>query len=462
MAVAVMQKRWFGKILARCVAGATVVALGAEANAGGLLTFSRPVHRYRLTNGLTVVLAPDSSLDEVSVVVRYGVGSADDPAGKEGLAHLVEHLMFKGSRHVGPAEFTRRAARAGATNVGGRTKLDETTYFATLPEAGLPTLLWLESDRMGFFLDRLDQATLEAEKRIIADEVYDRVLDQNLGLVGPDAWMEIYPAWHPYRRDWRVSDLPSVTLDDVRAFWRTWYSPSNATVAIAGAFDESAVRVLVEQDFGDLPTAPVPDRPALSIPWRVHDVRVEAAANVPHDVVSFLWASAALDQPGDAELDLAAAILTDPDGRLQSELVGRGHAIQVTARESSFSRNSVFGLTAVLAEGVASDEVVAVIDRVVRELAAKVEPKEVERARDEWFRHLMLRLETSAGRAVRMAHAGAFQPWDLEKYQATGAVEIATAVRWNLIDDRRVVVVVHRNPHFAGQGVVLSRRALLP
>jgi zinc protease len=452
--------------LARCaVASATVasvtVAVGRPAFAGGP-DFSPPIVRYRLANGLTVVLAPDTSLEEASVVVHYDVGSADDPPGKEGLAHLVEHLMFDGSRHVGPGEYARGASRAGATNVGGTTTFDGSDYFATVPPSGLPMVFWLESDRMGFLLDRLNPRTLDTEKSIIADETRDRIVDQNLGLLGPAGWIQLFPAWHPYRRDQLSLRLPACTLDDVRAFWRTWYSPSNATIAVAGHFDEVAVRALIERDFGDLPSAPPPARPTLPSVWRVHDVRIQAAANVPHDVVTFSWKTPALDLPGDPELDLAAAILVDPAGRLQNDLVARGLAISVSARESSWRRGSVFWISAVVAEGAAPDDVVAGIDRAVRDLGAGVLPEECKRARDEWFDRLLLGLETSNGRAGRILRERPAGPWELDKYDSTGPSAIAEAVRTNLNDDGRVVVVVHHDPHYPGQGVVLSRTASLP
>jgi zinc protease len=435
----------------------TCVPAGAAAS-----DFTRPVVRYRLANGLTVVLAPDPALEEASVVVHYDVGSADDPPGKDGLAHLVEHLMFDGSRHVRPGEYARWTARVGAIGVTGRTVPDATNYFATVPEGGLPVVFWLESDRMGLFLDRLDQTALDTEKSIIADESRDRIFDQYLGLLGPAGWIQLFPPWHPYHRDALSSMVSRCTMDDVRAFWRTWYSPSNATVAVAGHFDLGAVRSLIDRYFGDLPSDSPPARPVLPAAWRVHDTLIEAAANVPHDIVTFRWKTPPLDQPGDPELDLAAAILADPAGRLQSQLVSRGLAISVSARESSYLRGSVFWISAVVADGSSADDVVAEIDRTVRELSVRVHLDEYKRAREEWFDSLMLGLETSQGRASRIVRERARGPWELEKYDETGPTEIATSVRLNLTDENRLVVIVRRDPHAPGQGVVRSRKQRLP
>jgi predicted Zn-dependent peptidase len=439
-----------------------LLAVCGAARADGSIA-DLPVERYQLANGLKVALAPDPSLEEVGVIVHYDVGSADDPSGKEGLAHLVEHLMFDGSRHVAPGEFYQQLVRAGGVGANGTTSLDSTNYSVTLPQESLPLLFWLESDRMGFVSDRLNQRMFDNERRIIADERRDRILDQNLGFVHPIAWMSLFPAWHPYRRSQTDFDLAYCSLDDVRAFLRTWYSPSNATIAVAGRFDAPTVRSLIDRYFGDLPGAPPPQRPALPSHWRLHDVSVEAAADVPSDSVTFQWVAPALDQPGDAALDLAATILADPDGRLQRDLVAKGLAVNVGARERSSQRMSVFSINVTVAEGVPVDRVVGELDHAIGDLGTFVRPEEYQRAHDEWFDSLMLRLETPLGRAQRLVLSGASRrPWDLDKYDGIRPADVAAAVRSILIPDNRVVLVVHHDRAYRHQGVILSRKARLP
>jgi len=421
-----------------------------------------PVLRYRLASGVRVALAPDPSLDNVSVIVRYDVGSADDPPGKDGLAHLVEHLMFGGSRHVAPGDFGRLSALAGATNVNALTHLDDTTYTTTVPRSGLPVVFWLESDRMGFLADRLNNETLEREKRLIADESRDLLFDRDLGVAGAAGWLQLFPARHPYHRDRYSTHVESCTLDDVRAFLRTWYSPSNATIGVAGDFDASAVRSLIEQYFGDLPGGRPPERPDIPNGWRVHDVRIDVGAGISHDVVSVMWTAPALDQPGDAALDLAANILADGEGRLQNDLVSPGLASSVSARESSYRRASQFWISAVASDG-AAEAVAAALDRAVADLGERVRPEEYRRAHDEWFDESMFRLQTSLGRAFHLVRTGAPEvPWELDKYDAIGPAEVAAAVRSNLIPDHRVVLVVHHDRQYSVQGVVLSRKERLP
>ena len=156
-----------------------------------------PLEEYQLSNGLRVAMAPDPTLDDVSVVIRYRVGSADEPEDKDGLAHLVEHLMFGGSRHVEPGGYARWISRVGGSNVNGRTTLDDTLYSVSVPPEALPIVFWLESDRMGFLLDRVTEQTVRVERQIIADEARDALFDRENGFVARVGWMRLFPPWHP-------------------------------------------------------------------------------------------------------------------------------------------------------------------------------------------------------------------------------------------------------------------------
>src|SRR5579862_4400292 len=137
-----------GRVFAALASAAVTMAFAVPASAA-----APAIEEHRLPNGLRVVLAPDGGLDDVSVVVRYAVGSADDPPGREGLAHLVEHMMFDGSKHVPKGEHGRLLEAAGAWGMNARTSPDATTYFETVPSNQLPLVLWLESDRMGYLRD---------------------------------------------------------------------------------------------------------------------------------------------------------------------------------------------------------------------------------------------------------------------------------------------------------------------
>lgn len=419
-----------------------------------------PSEEHVLASGLHVVLAPDPTLDDVSVIVRYDVGSSDDPPGKEGLAHLVEHLMFGGSRHVPRGEFWRRMEEAGGGNVNGKTTADNTQYIETVPPEQLPLVFWLESDRMGFVADSIDQAALDRERALVADEIRGRAVDAMLGSLSNVANGEIFPAWHPYRRDLTTDTLGNIQLADVRAFLRTWYTPRNATLVLAGRFQVAPTLALAETYFGDLPAPLPPVRPALPA-WQVHDARVEMAAGLNQETVAFLWRAPPLGDRDDLALDLAAAILTDPQGRLQRELVARRLAASVSSRESSLRRASTFVVSATVAQGASPEAVVQAIDSVVSRLASDLTAEECARTRKEWVDTDLLRLETSLGRASRLANLPG-RLLDASDHQSIQLADVQRAVRATLVPENRAIVVVHSDRRAPPRGVVVKRTVRAP
>jgi zinc protease len=228
------------------------VLVAPLARADALDPFALPVETITLSNGLTVLLAPDPHARLASVVVSYGAGSADEPDGLRGLAHMVEHLAEDSSRHT--AHAPRRLQAAGGCHFNAVTSLDKTSYFESVPPERLETALWLESDRMGYAADAVTEARVDGERATVANEERDRHLDSALAAVGPFAMREIFPEWHPYAGvEDNDRDLRDIRAKDVLAFLRTWYSPSNATLAIAGAFDRDSTVEAVNRYFGSLP-----------------------------------------------------------------------------------------------------------------------------------------------------------------------------------------------------------------
>jgi zinc protease len=427
-----------------------------DTDARDLPPLSLPVEQHVLANGLHVVLAPDPAVDGATVVVRYDVGSGDDPTGKEGLAHLVEHMMFDGSRHVPHGEYWRWLERAGSSGYNGTTAIDATRYVASVPPEQLPLLLWLESDRMGFPAPNEDG--LRRAKTLIADEVRGKTGDQAVGWVMPVLFSELFPSWHPYHLEPGRSGLDEVTLADVRAFLRTWYTPRNAWLIVAGKIDAAATLSLAEKYFGDLPGDAPPVRPILPDRWRPPHARVVMGAGVNRDRVAVGWPAPPLGDPVDSALDLAATILSDPNGRLQKALVATGLVVSVHAGESSQSRGSEFLIGAIMADGVPAEVVEDAIERTVDDLAKTITPEECARARSELATTALLRLQTPAGRAFRLSYVdAALEPWGLHKYDAIGAGEIASAVRRVLAPSNRVSIVVHHDRRYPAGGVVLSR-----
>lgn len=217
---------------------------------------------YQLKNGLNVILHRDQRVPIVSVNLWYHTGSKNEKPGKTGYAHLFEHMMFQGSGHV-PADMHFQYIQSVGGTLNGSTFFDRTNYFETLPSHYLETALWLESDRMGFFLPALTQEKLETQLDVVKNERRQRYENQPYGL-----WLEkilemSFEKEFPYH--WPVigymEDLNTATLKDVKEFFETWYAPSNASLVIAGDFDTSQTRKLVEKYFGNLPSAPKPETP---------------------------------------------------------------------------------------------------------------------------------------------------------------------------------------------------------
>ncbi len=215
-----------------------------------------PITRYQLPNGLRVVLAPDRVTPGVSVVVRYDVGLANDPSGYRGLSHLLEHLTFRGSRHLAPLQGMDILQELGG-GFNAATGLEATEYYAQVAAPALSTVLWLESERMAFTLDRLDQAALDIERRIVANEHRQR---HSIREITERYWLQaLYGKQHPFADDpqslWDISD---VTLSGVQWFFQTAYRPDNATVTVVGQFDLSQVQSSIEKYFGPVVSPSLP------------------------------------------------------------------------------------------------------------------------------------------------------------------------------------------------------------
>ncbi|QBF82138.1 insulinase family protein [Shewanella maritima] len=216
-----------------------------------------PYKKYRLANGLTVILHQDNSDPLVHVDVTYHVGSAREFAGRSGFAHLFEHMMFQGSQNVADEQHFKVITEAGGT-LNGTTNTDRTNYFETVPSNQLEKMLWLESDRMGFFLPALTSEKFEVQRETVKNERAQRIDNRPYGRLNERFSQALYPAGHPY--SWPVigwpEDLERATLADVKHFFQRWYGPNNATLTIGGDFDEAQTLAWVEKYFGEIPAGP--------------------------------------------------------------------------------------------------------------------------------------------------------------------------------------------------------------
>ena len=223
-----------------------------------------PIETFRLSNGLFVTLSEDHTAPIVAVNLWYHVGSANEREGRTGFAHLFEHMLFQGSADVGANEHFELIQRAGGT-LNGSTWLDRTNYFETVPSNQLELVLWLESNRMGWLLPAMTQQKLDTQRDVVKNERRWSVDNQPYG-----TWWERLPALafpeeHPFHHSLigSMSDLDAASLDDIKHFFATYYTPDNAVLSIAGDFDKAEAKSLVNKYFGSIPPGnarpPLPD-----------------------------------------------------------------------------------------------------------------------------------------------------------------------------------------------------------
>ncbi|MDP9348045.1 MAG: insulinase family protein [Gemmatimonadota bacterium] len=252
-----------------------------------------PIDRYTLPNGLRVILSEDHTNPVVAVNLWYNVGSRNERPGRTGLAHLFEHMMFQGSEHVPETGHIAHIERVGGA-VNGSTWLDRTNYYETVPASRLELALWLESDRMGFWIPALTQEKLDNQRDVVKNERRWRVDNQPYGDWDERLQRLVFPPDHPYHHSviGSMDDLDAASLEDVADFFRTYYAPSNAVLSVCGDFDAAEARALVERWFGPIPRGPelppLPGRP--DVPWRIgSEVRetVESAVALPRVYLAF-------------------------------------------------------------------------------------------------------------------------------------------------------------------------------
>lgn len=273
------------------------------------ITVEIPFEKFRLDNGLTVVVHEDRKAPIVAVNVWYHVGSKDEKRGKTGFAHLFEHLMFNGSENFN-ADYFQVLERIGATDLNGTTNNDRTNYFQNVPTSALDTVLWMESDRMGHFLGALDQAKLDEQRGVVQNEKRQGE-NQPYGRVEEIVTHNTYPAGHPY--SWTVigsmEDLDAASLDDVREWFRTYYGPNNAVVVLAGDIDVKTAREKMEKYFGSIPPGPPLAKPDVNVAKMTGARRHQLQDRVPQARVYIVWNVPEAFSRESHHLDVVAAIL---------------------------------------------------------------------------------------------------------------------------------------------------------
>ena len=407
--------------------------------------------KFTLANGFEVILVEDHRLPLVAFNLWVHAGPRNEARGQTGFAHLFEHLMFAGSRHVPRGEFDKFVDAAGGTDSNGSTNFDRTNYFFTLPSNQLAMGLWLKSDMLGWMIDEVDSVALANQQDVVRNERRQSFENRPYGIVEEAMYQALYPEGHPYRAAVIGShaDIQSIQLKDVKDFARTYYRPNNATLVLAGDFDPREAKALVQKYFGSLKAGPKPPEVHVAMPEITKERRLVVADRIELSRLNLAWHTPSMFAAGDAELDVAAHVL---GGGKASRLYGllvrdRQLAQSVEVSQGSQSLSSVFNIEIVARPGASLDEIEQLVDAEVARLAA-TPPSDAElaQARASIQTQLLQRMEkvTTLADLVnhynQMAGDPGFVGRDLARYAATTPAAVsATVARW-LQKDRRVVV----------------------
>ncbi len=415
-------------------------------------TSQQQLEEHRLDNGLRVVLLPDDRLPLVTVNLWYHVGSKNEHPGLTGFAHLFEHMLFQGSEHVGDSDHFRYIQQAGGV-ANGSTWYDRTNYYETLPAHHLDLGLWLESDRLGFLLPALTEEKLETQRSVVMNERRQRVDNQPYGRASELLNALLFPADHPYH--WPVigymEDIAAATLDDVRRFFGTYYSPSNAVLTLVGHFAPDEALERVERWFGPLPAAA---RPAAVIPPDP-SFTGERRERMADDVrLARVYLGSLAPRYGEAGWyagDLLSRILTSgKSSLLHEDLVYRRElARQVSAYELPTEVPGTFTVVATVRPdrdvGELEREIVGHLERLA---AHGPSEQDLERARNQALTDLFEDFQRLESRADMLSQCATYldDPGlslsEAERYSVVDAAAVREFARRYLVEGGRAVVTV--------------------
>jgi zinc protease len=443
-------------VAALCLSNMTAASAISPAQSEGKSATRAPeikYERYKLANGLEVLLHEDHKLPIVAVDIWYHVGPVKERAGRTGFAHLFEHMMFEGSKHVGEKAHIKYLESAGATDINGTTDFDRTNYFATVPANQLELALWLESDRMGFLLDTLDRAKLTNQRDVVRNERRQGE-GTPYGIVDEEVFHQLFPKAHPYYASVIGShaDIEAARLMDVREFFTEYYAPNNATVAIAGDYDPATIKGLLEKYFGPIPHGPPVPPTTVVTPPITSERRITVTDTVQLPKVDMAWLSPSAFTPGDAEANLAGNILgTGKSSRMYRELVYKQQIAQsVTCYQVSLSLQSVFECELIAKPNVTPEKLEAEAEKIVDGFAQSgPTAAEVEWSRNKVETQLISGLERLGGfggvadvldRYNQYTGDPGYLPKDLARYDAATPASVQKFAQATLGKDQRVVV----------------------
>jgi zinc protease len=412
-----------------------------------------PFTKRTLDNGLDVIVHEAHQVPIVAVNIWYHVGSKNERPGRTGFAHLFEHLMFEGSAHHNAGYFPPLQQAGGLLN--GSTNSDRTNYWEVVPTSAIDLALWMESDRMGYLLPAVTAERLATQRDVVLNERRQNYENRPYGMALMAITSALFPPDHPYH--WMTigaaDDIRAMQLEDVQAFFRTYYHPANASLSIAGDIGTEQAFDLAAMYFGDLPAGEKP-APITATAGLDREIRMMFEDRVELPRVYLGWHSPAMFAPGDAEMDLLADLLANgKTSRLYRRLVyERRVAVDVSAFQSSRELGSFFLVAATAAPGRSLTELAAMIDQELHlVLDGGPSAAEMERAAAQIEAHFMYRMQTVGGFGGKSDQLNAYNVFrgdpsffarDVERYQAASQQTVASAARDVLHFDRRVVLSV--------------------
>jgi zinc protease len=364
--------------------------------------------KYTMPNGLQVILHSDHSDPMISYTIMYHVGSSREIPGKTGFAHLFEHLLFGGSENVPTGTFDRIVEGVGGNN-NGFTSNDVTTYFEMFPKNALEKILWLESDRMGFFINSVSKRTMAIQQNVVQNEKRQGEDNSPYGFTDYVICKNLYPANHPY--SWEVigemEDLKNASLDDVKSYYEHFYGPNNATLVLAGDFDSDSVKLLINKYFGEIKShGEVASRTAMvpSLEKNIKLYHEDNFANVPE--INIVWPVVQQYNKDAYALDFLAKILADgKKAPLYKVLVKEK---QLTSRTTAYNNAKELAGEFTISIRANEGKTLREIEDAVYEAFSRFEKdgiteKEVERVKAMSEKNFYSQIESVFGKSLQLA-----------------------------------------------------------
>ena len=415
--------------------------------------------KYQLPNGLTVILSEDHRLPQVAVDIWYHVGAANQTKGKSGFAHLFEHMMFSGAKHVGPNPF--RILESIGTTAGamanGTTNFDRTNYFEVVPSNELPTALWLESDRMAFLLDVLDEKKLAIQRDVVSNERRQSYENRPYGTALLRLMDILFPQPHPYYDGviGTIAEIQSASLEEIKAFFRQYYGVNNASLVLVGDFDTATAKQLIEQYFGPIPRSPEVPVPAPNQPPLAKEIREtipDKVAEVPK--LSMAWTGVRAMSPDEPAGDMLMSVLGEGrTSRLYRSLVfEKKIASQVNTGSIVTRIAGILIVDAVASSGHTADELLPAVQAILDDVKKNgVTEAELERAKRKLLAGKLREVERIGGFGGKADLLNAYQmyagdpgflPKDLARYRAVTTEDVKAFANKYLPDDHRLILNV--------------------